>query len=122
NIMPFGHAARFISGNGIRIRSRGRWILPQDRHGWLSVMLSLTVMAGRVPTTHALAVVQPPRRAPPAGSGWPGHAQPRRRVGHDGEGMTDQGHDDSGPVRHLKGQRSGRVVSVCYRNVDPPVN
>ena len=35
---------------------------------------SLSVMAGRVPATHAPAVEQPPRRAPPAGGGWPEHA------------------------------------------------
>src|SRR6185312_9279340 len=34
------------------------------------------VMAGRVPATHAPADVQPPRRAPPAGGGWPEHVQP----------------------------------------------
>ena len=35
------------------------------------IVMPEIVMAGRVPATHALAVVQPPQRPQ-----WPGHARP----------------------------------------------
>src|SRR6185312_4300023 len=52
--------------------------------------LSRIVMAGRVPATHALPVVQPPRRPHRPGVGG------RDTPGHDGESHDGESHDGEG--------------------------